>query len=95
MSVVAAAPARENLRRTWYAFSRNGGSLFGLGIVVVVVLLTAFAPWVTPFPRHARAFTDFEHASLPPGSFALYHHRAQPFRAVGPGAPTRLEGSCS
>src|SRR2546426_12560033 len=70
--IVAHPGARENLRRTWYAFSRNGGSVFGLGVVVVVVLLTALAPWVTPFPRHARAFTDFEHASLPPGGSHLF-----------------------
>src|SRR5437867_3141244 len=70
--IIAHRGVRENLRRTWYAFSRNEGSVFGLGIVVVVVLLTALAPWVTPFPQHARAFTDFEHASLPPGGPHLF-----------------------
>jgi len=58
---------REGAARAWYAFSRNSTSVAGLIIVVVVVLWTAFAPWLTPFPRHARAFTDIEHANQPPG----------------------------
>jgi len=61
------AARREGAARTWYAFSRNSTSVAGLAIVVVVVLWTAFAPWLTPFPRHARAFTDIEHANQPPG----------------------------
>jgi peptide/nickel transport system permease protein len=58
---------REGAARAWYAFSRNTTSVAGLLIVVLVVLWTAFAPWLTPFPRHARAFTDIEHANQPPG----------------------------
>ncbi len=71
-AVAAASPARENLTRTWYVFSRNGASVVGLGIVLVIVLATTFAPWVTPFPQHARAFTDFEHANLAPGRSYLF-----------------------
>lgn len=58
---------REGAARAWYAFSRNSTAVAGLVIVVVVVLWTAFAPWLTPFPRHARAFTDIEHANQAPG----------------------------
>lgn len=74
MSVAAVLQprARENLRRTWYAFSRNRASVVGLGVVAAIILGTAFAPWVTPFPRHAGAFTDFEHAGLPPGRAYLF-----------------------
>ncbi|MGH2399644.1 MAG: ABC transporter permease [bacterium] len=61
------APRREGAARAWYAFSRNSTSVVGLVIVVLVVFWTAFAPWLTPFPRHARAFTDIEHANQPPG----------------------------
>jgi len=61
------AARREGAARAWYAFSRNSISVMGLVIVLVVVLLTTFAPWVTPFPQHARAFTDIEHANMPPG----------------------------
>jgi peptide/nickel transport system permease protein len=30
------------------------------------VLLAIFAPYVTPYPKHAGAFTDFAHAKAPP-----------------------------
>lgn len=74
MSAVAVLQprTRENLRRTWYAFARNRASVVGLGVVAAIILGTAFAPWVTPFPRHAGAFTDFEHAGLPPGRAHLF-----------------------
>jgi peptide/nickel transport system permease protein len=58
---------RQNLGRAWYKFSRNKLSVVGLVTVVVLVLLAILAPYVTPFPRHAGAFTDFAHAKLPPG----------------------------
>jgi len=57
---------REGLGRAWYKFSRNPLSIVGIATVVLVVLLAIFAPWVTPYPRHAGAFTDFAHAKLPP-----------------------------
>jgi peptide/nickel transport system permease protein len=38
----------------------------GLVTVAVVILLAVFAPFVTPFPRHAGAFTDFAHAKIAP-----------------------------
>jgi peptide/nickel transport system permease protein len=56
----------QNWGRSWYKFSRNPLSVFGLVTVVVLVLLAIFAPFVTPFPRHAGAFTDFAHAKIPP-----------------------------
>jgi peptide/nickel transport system permease protein len=43
-------------------------SVVGLALVVVLTLLAIFAPWVTPYPRHAGPFTDFAHAKLPPGA---------------------------
>lgn len=61
------AVRREGAARAWYAFSRSSTSVAGLVIVVLVVFWTTFAPWLTPFPRHARAFTDIEHANQPPG----------------------------
>ena len=57
----------ENLGRSWYKFRRNPLSVVGLVAVVLLVLLAIFAPYVTPFPRHAGAFVDFAHAKLPPG----------------------------
>jgi peptide/nickel transport system permease protein len=60
------ASRRENLGRAWYKFSRNALSVVGATTVVVLVLLAIFAPYVTPYPKHAGAFTDFAHAKAPP-----------------------------
>jgi peptide/nickel transport system permease protein len=51
----------------WYRFSRNPLSVTGLAIIVVIVLLALFAPFVTPYPAHAGRFVDFANASQPPG----------------------------
>jgi len=58
---------RESLGRSWYKFSRNPLSVVGLVTVAGVILLALFAPYVTPFPRHAGPFTDFAHAKIAPG----------------------------
>ena len=63
---------RENLGRSWYKFSRNPMSVVGLAIVLLLTLLAIFAPWVTPYPRHAGPFTDFAHAKLMPGAQYLF-----------------------
>ncbi len=57
---------RESLGRAWYKFSRNPLSIVGGATVLLVVLLAIFAPYVAPYPQHAKPFTDFAHASLPP-----------------------------
>jgi peptide/nickel transport system permease protein len=57
---------RENLGRSWYKFSRNILSIVGVATVLLLILLAIFAPYVTPYPKHAGAFTDFAHAKQPP-----------------------------
>jgi peptide/nickel transport system permease protein len=57
---------KQNIGRAWYKFSRNPMSVAGIAIVLLLVLLAIFAPYVTPYPKHAVAFTDFVHAKLPP-----------------------------
>jgi peptide/nickel transport system permease protein len=57
---------KQNIGRSWYKFSRNPMSVAGVVIVLLLVLLAIFAPYVTPYPKHAGAFTDFAHAKLPP-----------------------------
>ena len=57
---------RENLGRSWYKFSRNPLSVAGLLIVLAVILLAVFAPFVTPYPQHAQPFTDFANAKKAP-----------------------------
>ena len=56
----------DNLGRAWYKFSRNPLSIIGGTTVLLVVLLAIFAPYVTPYPEHAKPFTDFANASRPP-----------------------------
>jgi peptide/nickel transport system permease protein len=58
----------DNLRRSWYKFSRNPLSVIGLFMVVSLILIAVFAPFVSPYPRHAGPFTDFANAKLPPGT---------------------------
>jgi peptide/nickel transport system permease protein len=57
---------RENLGRAWYKFSRNPLSIVGGATVLLVALLAIFAPFVAPYPQHAKPFTDFANASQPP-----------------------------
>ena len=52
--------------KSYYKFSRNPLSVIGLVIVTFVVLLTLFAPYITPFPEHVGPFTDFANKSKPP-----------------------------
>lgn len=60
------------MRKNWYKFSRNKLSVVGLVIVVLVILLAIFAPWVTPYPEHAGAFVDYDNAGLAPsGTYLL------------------------
>jgi len=57
---------RQNLGRSWYKFSRNPLSVVGIVMIIILVLLAVFAQYVTPYPKHAQAFTDFAHAKSPP-----------------------------
>jgi peptide/nickel transport system permease protein len=63
---------RDNIGRAWYKFSRNPLSVAGLVIVLAVVFLAIFAPYVTPYPQHAGPFTDFANAKLPPNWTYLF-----------------------
>ncbi|MCL4515743.1 MAG: ABC transporter permease [Firmicutes bacterium] len=56
----------ERFRRAWYKFSRNRISVVGLVMVLAIVLLAIFAPYVTPYPKHAGAFVDFMTGSVGP-----------------------------
>jgi peptide/nickel transport system permease protein len=58
---------RQSIGRAWYKFSRNPLSVIGGALVLTLILLAIFAPYVTPFPKHAGPFTDFAHAKYAPG----------------------------
>jgi len=63
---LGSAQRSENLRRSWYKFSRNRLSIIGLCTVLLVTFLAVFAPLVAPYPQHASAFVDFANASRAP-----------------------------
>jgi peptide/nickel transport system permease protein len=56
----------DRIRRAWYRFRKNPLSVAGAVIVLVVVCLAVFAPFLAPYPEAAGSFVDFDHASQPP-----------------------------
>lgn len=57
---------KDRVGRSWYRFRRNPISLAGASMVLLVIILALFAPYITPYPQHAGAFTDFTNAFHPP-----------------------------
>lgn len=57
---------KDRVGRGWYRFRRNPISLAGASMVLLVIFLAIFAPYVTPYPEQARAFTDFSNTFQPP-----------------------------
>lgn len=56
----------DTIKRAWYKFSRNWLSLLGLVIVITIIFLAVFAPFVVPYPQHAGKFVDFKSRNQPP-----------------------------
>jgi len=56
----------ENLRKAWYKFSLNKVSVLGLTIILLVLALAIFQPFVAPYPHHVGAFVDFVNANKAP-----------------------------
>lgn len=57
---------KDRVGRSWYRFRRNPISLAGASMVLLVIILALLAPYITPYPLHAGAFTDFTNAFQPP-----------------------------
>jgi len=57
---------RRGLARGWYKFSRNRLSVLGLVVLGIIVLAAILAPYITPYPAHAKAYTNFQDAGKPP-----------------------------
>lgn len=57
---------KDKIGRAWYRFRRNFISITGGSMVLLVILLAILAPYVTPYPQHAGAFTDFLNAFQTP-----------------------------
>ena len=58
------APAKadkeySNFQKAWYRFTRNPTAVIGLLIVLSVVIVAVFAPWIAPHPEHAGTFVNF------------------------------------
>ncbi len=62
------AAFKDRLGRGWYKFRRNRISLVGGAMVLLFVFLASFARYVTPYPHHAGAYTDFINAFQPPST---------------------------
>ncbi|MBU0595169.1 ABC transporter permease [Candidatus Bipolaricaulota bacterium] len=59
---------RRGLARGWYRFSRNPLSVLGLVVLILIVLAAILAPYITPYPEHAKPYTNFADGSRPPST---------------------------
>jgi peptide/nickel transport system permease protein len=66
--VVVKKDRLEKYRRAWYKFSLNKMSVVGLIIILIVLFLAIFQPFIAPYPDHAGAVVNFTEASQPPSS---------------------------
>lgn len=64
--VATLSKGRYSFSRGWYKFSRNALSVFGLITLLLIIFVAIFAPYITPYPESAGAFTNFPEASLAP-----------------------------
>jgi len=62
----------EAFRKGWYKFSRNPVSVIGLILVLGVSFLAIFAPYVSPYPTHARTYVNFAEASETPSGHHVF-----------------------
>jgi len=62
----------DKLKKSWYKFSKNPLSIVGASIVIFVVCLTIFAPFIAPYPEHAGSFVNFNEASMAPSGKHLF-----------------------
>jgi peptide/nickel transport system permease protein len=57
----------DSLAKSWYKFSRNWLSIVGLVMVILILFLAIFAPYVTPYPQHAGRYANFKEKNIAPG----------------------------
>ena len=62
----------DNIKRSWYNYSKNPLSVVGAVIIAAVVFIAVFAPFVSPYPEHAGNYVNFDEASEPPNSDHLF-----------------------
>ena len=66
----SAQPAANprNIRRGIYRFSQSALSVTGLAVVVVLLLLAAFGPWIAPYPADIAGAVHTAARFQPPGA---------------------------
>ena len=62
----------HNILIFWFKFKKNSFSVIGLIIVSIVILITIFAPFITPFPEHAGKVVDFSNMNQPPSNINYF-----------------------
>jgi peptide/nickel transport system permease protein len=62
----------DKIKRAWYKFGKNPLSIIGATIVLIIVLLAVFAPFVAPYAEHAGSYVNFKEASKPPSWSHLF-----------------------
>jgi peptide/nickel transport system permease protein len=63
---------KDKFDQAWYKFTRNRLSIVGLVIVILVILMAIFAPYITPYPEHAAEFVDFGNTMKTPNSSYIF-----------------------
>jgi len=57
---------KDTFKEGYYKFTRNRFSVIGLILVLIVIFLAIFAPFVTPYPQHASSYVNFKQTNKPP-----------------------------
>lgn len=60
------AQRRKGFAKGWYKYSRNPLSVLGMVVLILIILAAILAPYITPYPEHAKPYTNFRERSLPP-----------------------------
>lgn len=68
----AGAGPRGNSRRGLRRFKRNRLGVTGLVIILVLVVIAVFAPWIAPYPKDATGAVHVTDALMPPSRAHLF-----------------------
>lgn len=63
---------KEAIKKGWYKFTLNKLSVVGLVIVIVIVALAIFAPFIVPYPGDAGYSFNFALGSKPPSAAHIF-----------------------
>ena len=66
------SPRTRELLRQLRRLTHDHLALAGFVMLAAIVFLAVFAPWITPYPKEAGAYTNFGQALLPPSKAHLF-----------------------